>query len=90
MVKIRDEAAKVSGQAVELSEAFHTPMKQKQEALTKRARDQLMQSNEARAAKRRVSVSAAGVVVQKTAATAGASASASVPVQDSTKATDGQ
>ena len=45
-----------------MSDAFHTPVKAKQEAATKRARDVLIASNEAKAAKRRVSVSAAGVV----------------------------
>ena len=81
-VKDRDDAAAVAGQVVELSDAFHTPVKAKQEAATKRARDLLIASNEAKAAKRRVSVSAAGVVAVP------ASGQGSVPGSDN-KEVDG-
>lgn len=79
-VKERDEEAAEGGQVVELGDAFHTPVKAKQEAATKRARDVLIASNEAKAAKRRVSVAAAGVV------SAPAPVKASVPGSDTKEA----
>ena len=61
MVNALDAAAASAGSAPELGSEFHTPLKAKQEAASKRAREQLQASNEAKAAKRRVSVAAAGV-----------------------------
>ena len=56
-IQAKDEAASAAGGAVTLSDAFHTPTKQKMQEATKRARTALEASLENKAKKRRVSLS---------------------------------
>ena len=62
-----DSLAKSRGEVADLGEEFTTPLKSKQQEAAKRARTQLLASNDARAAKRRVSVVSAVVPNAKAA-----------------------
>ena len=68
---LADALAKSRGEVADLGEEFTTPLKSMQQEAAKRARTQLLASNDARAAKRRVSVASAVVPVAKAAQEAG-------------------